>query len=263
MPAALITGASAGIGAAFADALAARGTDLVLAARREARLRERAAVLERRCGIRCLVVPCDLAKPGAAEHLCAAIAEAGWSVDTLVNNAGYGVPGRYLGSDWAVHEATLSVMVRAISELSYRLAAPMRERGSGCIINVASLAGLLPGTPGHTQYAAIKAWLIRFSESLHLELREDGVEVLALCPGFTRSEFHDVTGTRAKVERMPAWMWMSAEACVAEGLAAADRGEAVWVTGRVNRAIATLARIAPASLVRYFVGREARRFRDY
>ncbi|MBT8446133.1 MAG: SDR family oxidoreductase [Gammaproteobacteria bacterium] len=263
MPVALITGASAGIGAAFADALAGQGTDLVLAARREQRLREHAGRLEARYGIRSLVVPCDLAESGAATRLFDTIESAGWQVDTLINNAGFGVPGRYLASEWSVHQATLNVMVSAIAELTYRCAAGMQKRGQGRIINVASLAGLLPGTPGHTQYAAIKAWLIRFSESLHLELRSDGIGVLALCPGFTRSEFHDVTGTRDKVEKMPRWMWMSAAECVAEGLRAADRGEVVWVSGRINRAIATLARVAPARLVRYFVNREAGRFRDY
>jgi short-subunit dehydrogenase len=125
----------------------------------------------------------------------------------------------------------------------------MIDRGYGRIINVASLAGLVPAPAGHTLYAASKAFLIKFSESLAHEVRRHGVYVTAVCPGFTLSEFHDVTGTRAAVSRMPGFMWMSAADVAQQGFAAVMAGEPMIINGRVNRAIATLVRVLPQRLV--------------
>jgi len=170
-------------------------------------------------------------------------------IDALVNNAGYGVPGSYLASSWDVHARFLQIMVTAVAELTHRLLPGMIERGYGRIINVASLAGLVPSPAGHTLYAAAKAFLIKFSESLGHEVRTDGVLVTALCPGFTYSEFHDVTGTRAMMNRLPGWMWMSAPDVARRGYDAVMAGEPVVVTGRINAAIATLVRVLPQRLV--------------
>ena len=139
------------------------------------------------------------------------------TIDALVNNAGYGVPGTYLASAWERHAAMLNLMVMAVSELTYRLLPGMIERRYGRIINVASLAGLVPTPAGHTLYAATKAFAIKFSEALAHEGRPHGVHVTAVCPGFTLSEFHDVTGTRAQVSKLPAWMWMDASTVARQG----------------------------------------------
>ena len=166
---ALVTGASAGIGRAFAEVLAARGYRLVLVARRADRLEAAAAELRQRHGIETSVITADLAEPEAPARLAAELERRGLAVDVLVNNAGYGVPGRYEQSPWARHDANLRVMVTAVCELTYRLLPGMIERKWGRIINIASLAGHLPAPAGHTLYAATKAFLVRFSESLHAE----------------------------------------------------------------------------------------------
>jgi short-subunit dehydrogenase len=246
---ALITGASSGIGEAFADVLAAEGFDLVITARREERLRAVQTRLQQRHGVRVEVIAGDLERPDAPARLCAELEARGLKIDVLVNNAGYGVPGSFLSSSWDVHARFLQIMVTAVADLTYRLLPGMIERRYGRIINVASLAGLVPSPAGHTLYAAAKAFLIKFSESLAHEVRRHGVLVTALCPGFTYSEFHDVTRTRAMMNKMPRWMWMTAADVARQGYDAVMSGETVVVTGRLNSAIATLVRILPQRLV--------------
>ncbi len=259
---ALVTGASAGIGAAIARELARRGYDLILTARRVERLNELAAELESEYGARTAVVPADLARPDAPASIEAALKDRGLEVDVLVNNAGYGVTGVYLSRPWQVHETFLQVMVRAVAELTWRLTGPMRERGHGRVINIASLAGLLPGTGGHTLYGAVKAWMISFSESLAFEMEEHGVTVTAICPGFTYSEFHDVNQMREQVSQLPDYMWMSAEEVAVQALDAAERGEKVCINGRANRFIGWLGRHLPRSVVYRMMLKRARDFRD-
>lgn len=261
-PTSLVTGASAGIGAAFAQALAKRGHHLILTARRAERLEALAGELRARHAATATVLPADLAEPGAPPKLIAAIGERGLRVDWLVNNAGYGVPGTFEAVGWPDHAAFLRVLLEAPTELARALLPPMRARGYGRLLNVASLAGFLPGTDGHTLYGAVKAYWVTASESLALEYRGTGVHVCALCPGFTRSEFHDVTGTRAQVARLPGWMWQTAEAVAAEGIAAAERGDAVRVTGRVNRAIKAAAELLPDRLALRISSRQSHRFRE-
>ncbi|PYR70120.1 MAG: dehydrogenase [Acidobacteria bacterium] len=257
---ALITGASSGIGEAFADVFASEGFDLVLTARREERLRAVKARLEERDGVHAELIVADLERPDAAARICAELEARGLKIDALVNNAGYGVPGSFLSSSWDVHSRFLQIMVAAVAELTYRLLPGMVERQYGRIINVASLAGLVPAPAGHTLYAAAKAFLIKFSESLSHEVRQNNVLVTALCPGFTFSEFHDVTGTRAMMDRMPGWMWMSAADVARQGYDAVMQGDAVVVTGRLNSTIATLVRVLPQRLV---VGLGRRIGREY
>jgi len=260
-PRALVTGASAGIGAAFAQALAARGCDVVLSARRADRLHALARELSMKYGVDAQVLVADLAAPDACEKIARELALRGLRVDFLVNNAGYGVPGSFTANDWRTHEDFIRVLMIAPTELCHRLLPAMRERGYGRIINVASLAGLVPGTPGHTLYAAAKAYLIKFSQSLALENRDKGVNVCALCPGFTYSEFHDVTGAREKVSRMPRWLWMDADAVVRQGLDAVELGKIVYVTGRVNRTIKRLFKLLPDQLALSVIARRAKHFR--
>jgi len=208
------------------------------------------------------ILPLDLAAPGAAGKLADEIAARGLAVDWLINNAGYGVPGTFDGNDWKTHEDFIRIMIGAPTELAWRLLPAMREHGYGRIINVASLAGHVPAPAGHTLYAASKAYLIKFSQALALENGDRDVHVCALCPGFTWSEFHDVTGTRETMDRMPSYMWQTAEAVVAEGIAAVEAGDPVRVTGRVNRAIKAFAKLIPDRLGLWIIARQAHRFRD-
>ncbi len=259
---ALVTGASAGIGAAFAQEFAGRGYDLVLTARREDRLEDLAARLERSCGTRTRVMPADLSQADAVDRLCAALARDGVVVDALVNNAGYGVPGRYLRSSWETHQAFLRVMTMAVAELTHRLLPGMVDRRFGRIINVASLAAFVPPSAGHTLYGASKILLVKFSEALALEVAQHGVHVSAVCPGFTYSEFHDVNGMRARISRLPSFLWMDAARVAREGYEAVEAGRAVHIPGRVNRAIATLSALLPGFIVRAVSRVAGRAYRD-
>jgi short-subunit dehydrogenase len=259
---ALVTGASAGIGAAFARVLAARGYRVVLTARRADRLAALAEELRRQHGIEAVTMLEDLSDPAAPARLVAELQRRGLPVDVLVNNAGYGVPGRFDQPVWEAHAAFLQVMVTAVCELTYRLLPGMIERRWGRIVNIASLAGHVPAPAGHTLYGASKSFLIRFSEALSAERARDGVFTTAVCPGFTLSEFHDVTGTRARVSQMPSFMWMDAATVAEQGYAAVMRGDPVYINGRVNRAIALAARLLPAGLMRRLVARSGRRFRE-
>ena len=218
--------------------------------------------IRRTCGRRVEVLVADLSDPTAPLRVCQDIARRGLTIDALVNNAGYGVPGTYVASPWERHDAMLQVMVVAVTDLTHRLLPGMIERKYGRIVNVASLAALVPAPPGHTLYAATKALLVKFSESLAGEVRRHGVHVTALCPGFTFSEFHDVTGTRDTVSRLPPWLWMQASMVAREGFDAVMAGKPLHVPGRVNRTIAAGARHLPDWLVRALGRRTAGRYRN-
>jgi len=261
-PLSLITGASAGIGAAFARHLAKLGHDLVLTARRLDRLEALAGELREQHGVAVTVLANDLADPGAPRALFDALQQRDLRVDWLINNAGYGVPGTLLANSWATHAAFLQVLLTAPTELSWLFLPGMRKHGYGRIINVASLAGHVPGPAGHTLYAASKAYLIKLSQSLALENRPAGVNVCALCPGFTWSEFHDVTGTRDKMNQMPGFMWLTAEEVVRQGIDAVERGDAVYIPGRVNRTIKTIIQLMPDRLAMWLSARESKRYRN-
>ncbi len=245
---ALVTGASAGIGKAFADVFARYGFNLILTARREDRLRDIAVELARKHSVQADVIAADLADPAAPARLIGDIKGRGLRVDALINNAGYAVPGSYAASKWEDQRDFIQVLVTAPCELAHRVLPEMVARRRGYIVNIASLAGLIPGSAGHTLYGASKSFMVQFSRSLHLEALKGGVHVTAVCPGFTRSEFHDVTGTRAQVSKMPKIMWMTAEAVAEEGYQAVMRNKPVHVNGRVNKSIALLAKYLPDSL---------------
>jgi uncharacterized protein len=252
---ALITGASGGIGAAFAAVFAAGGFDLVVTARRQDRLQSLANQIARDHGRRAHVIAADLAEPGASAWLCDEIAARGLAIDALVNNAGYGVPGALVASPWERQQAALQVLVIALAELTHRLLPGMIERGYGRILNVASLAALLRAPAGLTLYPASKLFVIKFSESLAAEVRSKGVNVTALVPGFTETAFHDVAGTRARVNLLPQFVWMDAASVARLGYAAVMAGRPLEITGRVNRTAAFLARLTPTPLARYLASR--------
>jgi len=233
---ALVTGATAGIGAALARELAASGHDLVLVARDATRLESAAAQL-RTYGVQVEVLPADLADDeGCArvEARCAA------GVDLLVNNAGLGNNGSFHEIDLAHEEHLLRVNVRAVLRLTHAALPGMLERGRGSVLNVSSVAGFLPDSGGGT-YGASKAWVTNFSQSLRLAYAERGVQVLALCPGLTRTEFHERAGI--DVSNAPSWLWLDADDVARTALADLAAGRPLSIPGRQYQAYVAVARI--------------------
>ena len=257
---ALVTGASSGIGAALAREYARRGVPLVLVARRVERLQALAAELSPQ--VECVVMAADLADPATPARLFEQTQARGLFIETLVNNAGYGVPGRYLSADWKTHADFLQVLMTSVAELTHRYLPAMEAAGRGRILNVASLAGLVPASAGHTLYGATKLWLIRFSESLDQESRQHGVHVTALCPGMTYSEFHDVNGMRDKVSKLPKGIWLTSEDVARLGVDAVEAGKPRIITGRTNRIIAALCKYLPDPVARALIGSRSKDFRD-
>ena len=256
---ALITGASAGIGMALARVFAAHGFDCVLTARRTERLDALAGELRGNHGVAAHVITADLAKPGACSEIAIELNRRGIAVDALVNNAGYGVTGIYRNTTWELQRDFIQVLVTAPCELTHRLLPAMHARGYGRILNVASIAGLLPGSASHTLYGAAKAMLIKFTQALHSEQEGTGVYVSALCPGFTYSEFHDVNGTRTSLGRSPKFLWLTAERVAEDGYKALMTNQTICIPGAQYRAISTLIRLLPMN-VAYRIGhRRSRR----
>lgn len=242
-PTALVTGASSGIGAAFARLLAARGHDLVLVARREPVLRALAEELASTAGTVDVLVA-DLADRGAAR---AVEERARAGVDLLVANAGVATVGRFLDSDVDDDARVLDVNAVSLLRLVHAALGPMRARGSGRVLTVSSVAGFQPG-PGTATYAASKAFVTSFSQALHTELRGTGVTVTCLCPGFTRTEMAVGGG-------VPGRLFLTPERVAAEGLAAAEAGRALCVPGAAYKLLAGAARLLPRGLVRGVGGR--------
>lgn len=256
---ALITGASAGIGEAFAKIYAANGYDLVLTARRADRLNALAEQLRLGFGGEIIVLPEDLADPEAPERLLTAIADRGRHVDVLVNNAGFGTPGLFGEQSWKDERRFLEVLLLAVVELTHRVLPGMRERHYGRIVNVASMAGLVPGTASSGMYGATKAFLVRLSQALHIENKPYGVHVSALCPGFTYSEFHSVNDTSAVTAGTPAWLWMGADEVAAAGYEAGEANRPLCIPGAPYKAAAALAKLLPDEWVMSLASQRARR----
>jgi uncharacterized protein len=228
----LITGASAGIGKTFAEALAARGANLVLCARNEQRLEALAAALTARHGVNVRTFACDLEKPGAANDLFVRLTGAGLTVDLLINNAGFGSAGRFHRQPHE-HIATMTQLnCVALAELSHALLPAMIANRRGGIINVASVAAFVP-TPLMAIYGATKAYVLSFSAALNEELRGTDVRVMALCPGPVPTEFQQRAGYAPLDLRNPAAL--SAEQVVERALTAYARGGFSCVPGTVNR----------------------------
>ncbi|MFC5501162.1 SDR family NAD(P)-dependent oxidoreductase [Lysinimonas soli] len=249
----IVTGASSGIGAAFARALAARGSDLVLVARREDRLLALARELEQPHGIRCTVAPLDLSRPGAGAALLAVLDSRldGRVPDLLVNNAGFGVQGRVADTDPARLAEEVAVDVAAVVELSRTFVAPMIARGSGAILNIASTAAYQP-VPGMAVYAASKSFVKLFTEALWFEARPHGVTVFAVAPGAVASEFFD----RGRRIPAPTPYWDPARIADA-GLRALDRRRTPpeVMPGLANRAAAFSTRFIPRRVLLFFAAR--------
>jgi short-subunit dehydrogenase len=246
MPTALVTGPTAGIGRSFARQLAERGHDLVLVARSEERLAELAAELRAAHGVEVEVLAADLTDRDSLAAVERRLADRDRPVDLLVNNAGFGLKGRFLDNDIEVEQAMLEVLVTAVLRLSHAALGPMAERGSGGIINVSSVAAFLPrGT-----YSAAKAWVNSFSEWAANEYRDRGVTVTALCPGFTKTEFHERMGVSRG--SAPDFMWLDADDLVATALKDFDKGKVFSIPSAQYKAISTMARVVPSSVLQRF-----------
>ena len=249
-PLALVTGASAGIGEAFARRLARDGYDLRLGARRRDRLETLAAELSAAHGIDAEVLVADLSSHADQRVVCDAVTR-GPALDLLINNAGFGTGGPYASLPAERELEEIEVNVVALARLARAVLPAMIERKRGGIINVSSMAGF-QATPFYATYGATKAFVLHFSEALHEELRGTGVQVLALCPGFTRTEFQGV----AKIEPkgLPEFAWMDAPTVVDQALAALRAGSAVYVNGVLNQVTTVAIRAIPRSLVRRLSG---------
>jgi short-subunit dehydrogenase len=258
----LITGASAGLGAALARVYAENGWDLILTARREAQLDALSGRLSAGHGVAVTVIPLDLAGPDAPARLVAAIEARGLTVDGLVNNAGFSRTTGFLQTDAAQHAAMIAVMLSAPVALSRLLLPGMVGRGFGRILNVASLAGQMPATGGDTLYGPIKSFLIKASQGLWLETRGTGVHVTALCPGYTLTEFHDVNGSRDTVAAAyPRWMWQTADHVARVGHAACEADRSRVTPGAMNTVLAGLGKLLPDRLALGMVAGHARRLK--
>lgn len=231
---ALITGASAGLGAEFARQLGAAGYGLVLVARRLDRLEQLAAELRDRHGVRAEAVEADLADPDGPPSIADEIDRLGLEVDYLVNNAGSNGPDLLEDREWEEQAAFLRLMMTSVAQMCHLFIPGMRERGFGRILNVASVAGRIPRT-ADLNYGPSKSYVIALSEALDLTLRSEGVRACALCPGFTHTEFHAVADLLEEKATLPGFVWYDAEVVVREGLAAIERGRCVYVTGRLYR----------------------------
>jgi short-subunit dehydrogenase len=254
MTTALITGATAGIGAAFARRLAADGHNLVLVARDTERLREHATELHDRHGIEAEVLSADLSTDLGIEAVEKRLADPRHPVDLLVNNAGFGNKGPFLEVPMADELVMLKVHIEAVLRLTSVAVVGMRKRGRGAVVNVASVAAFLPrGT-----YGASKAWVVQFSQGLARELSGSGVRLMALCPGFVRTVFHERAGLGT--QRIPEWMWLDADKLVTAALADLARGKAVSIPDPRYKALMGAVKLAPRGLLSGITSKTGRKY---
>lgn len=250
-PAALITGPTSGLGAGYARRFARDGYDLVLVARDIARLEDLAAELRAANGVDVEILVADLSVAADRDRVVGRLAE---GVRVLVNNAGFGTSGEFWSADPALLQRQLDVNVTAVMHLTRAALPPMLEAGTGSVINIASVAGLLSGR-GST-YSASKAWVVFFSEGLANGLAGTGVGVHAVCPGFVRTEFHERAGI--EMASIPAPMWLTVDDVVSESLADIAKGKVVSIPGVQYKVLTSAGRLIPRGLVRAFTKRMGR-----
>ena len=243
MSTALVTGATASIGNAFVRRLAADRYDLVLVSRDEARLEELAGELRTTYGVRVAVLTADLGEDAGCRQVEERLADPADPVDLLVNNAGFSLGARFVRNDVEDEDRMLRVLVRAVLRLTRAALPGMIERRHGVVINVSSVAGFVPqGT-----YSAAKAWVTSFTQGLAGDLDGTGVRMLALCPGFTHTEFHERAGI--DMRRTPDWLWLDADDVVSDAFTALDRGHVVCVPGLQYKTLVGVTRRLPFRLV--------------
>jgi short-subunit dehydrogenase len=244
MATALVTGATAGIGAAYANLLAKDGYDLVLVARDKKRLSDAAKSLTKEFGVKCEILVADLTKSAQLANVEKRLASKVKPIEVLINNAGFGINKSFLESARDAEQELLDVLVTAPMRLTHSVLPLMKEPNSGTVVNVSSVASWIAGGT----YSAAKSYLTVFTESLHTELRGSKVNISALCPGFTRTEFHQ--RGRMKMSGLPNFMWLSAEKVVARSWKAAKSGKAITVPGWQYLILSSISRFGPRPLVR-------------
>jgi hypothetical protein len=242
---ALITGASSGLGAEYARQLAARGVDLVLVARDKTALAALAGDLSATYGVHADVLVADLLAPRQLEKVVHRLTDPDHPIDMLVNNAGFGLPLSFARNDIDEEARHLALLVEVPMRLMHAALGPMLARGSGRIVNIASVAGFIP----RSTYGACKGWLISFSRWANGRYADRGVTVTAVCPGFTHTNFHERMGLPPGEEGLADWMWLDARDVVAESLRDVARGKAVSIPSLRYKAIVALTRVLPAKLV--------------
>ncbi len=256
---ALITGASAGIGAAFARHLAKEGYGLLLVARRAEKLQALATELQQAYQVPCTVFTADLNDPTAPQAIMDFAKKQQINIDVLINNAGLAGKGSFAGSPWSELAGEIQVMITAVTQLCHLVLPHMRAQGWGRIINMSSIAAFSPPAESLI-YTGVKSYVLNMSQSLDMELKPQGIHVTAVCPGFTHSEFHDHMGTRDAANKLPSLLWQEADVVVAEGWRAVMRGQPVCVTGMVNKVMASSMRPLPLTL-QYFLGNRLNPFK--
>jgi uncharacterized protein len=244
MATALITGGTAGIGAAFARALAARGHDLVLVARNADRLSEMSTELKERDAVSVETIVADLAVRDEVVGIAERLTSVERPIDILINNAGFGIRARLTDADTTPHEHAIDVMIRAVFILGAAAGRTMRERGAGTIINVSSTAGFL-ATGG---YSAIKAWVTNYTQSLANELYGSGVTVTALCPGWVRTEFHE--RAQIRIGSIADHLWLDADRLVADCLKDVAAGKVISMPSKRYKLLITICEHLPQRAVR-------------
>jgi short-subunit dehydrogenase len=231
---ALITGASAGLGIEFARQLATNRYNLVLVARRREKLEEVADDLRAQFGIVVTIVPADLSDPQAPNTIYETLKTSNITIDYLVNNAGAAGSDLLEDREWTTQQNFFQLMMLSVAHLCHLFIPGMRERGFGRVINIASVAGRIPRAGG-CNYGPSKAYLVALSEDLSVTLHGTGVNVCALCPGYTHTDFHSTAGLEDMKQSMPKWLWYKAETVVEDGLKAVEKGKPVYLSGRLYR----------------------------
>jgi short-subunit dehydrogenase len=231
---ALITGASAGFGTEFARQLAATGKNLVLVARRVEPMESLAAELRDKHGVEVEIIGADLSEPGAPVAIHDTVTSRGIHVDTLINNAGSAGPDLLAARDWQRQQAHLTLMMTSVTLMCHLFVPAMQVRGFGRVMNVASVAGQIT-VAGDCNYGPTKTYLIALSKSLSDTVSKDGINVMALCPGFTHTDFHQAPELAEVKAGMPGFLWYDVDVVVREGLAALERGRSVYTSGRLYR----------------------------
>ena len=244
MATALVTGATAGIGEAFARFLAAKGFDLVIVARDQERLNARAAELRSIFNIQVEILRADLFNPGDLQKVQDRLSNADAPIEVLINNAGFGIKDSFLTSNLEDEVRLLRVLAEVPMVLMHEVLPAMVARNSGTIINVSSVASFIAGG----SYSAAKSWLTVMSEALHTELSKTNVHVTALCPGFTHTEFHQ--RGKMKMDGLPEFMWLDADDVVADAWKVSQAGGAISVPGGQYKTLTFLARYLPRPIVR-------------
>ena len=239
---ALITGASAGIGRELAHQLAATGKDLVLVARREEQLQALAAELREAHGVDIDVIQADLSDPATPAALFDATRRRDLDVDYLINNAGSSGPDLLSNRSWSDNGHYLQLMTTSVAAMCHFFIPPMRERGFGRVLNVASVAGLLT-VSGDYSYGPTKAYVVALSKGLSVTLRDAGIHVTALCPGFTHTDFHASEKLTKMKRSTPGFIWYDVDVVVREGLRALEKGRDVYISGRLYRFLIPILRM--------------------